>query len=186
MKISKLLFLFFLSACATVPDTQQSRSLEYNKILEFKIGTSAESDVVKVLGAPASRIEKNGYYTLNYVDPKLGNQRLSINFSKANQKLSGFLWIPQEDEKEFFLEQAKASFKNSNFKEVQDIDSNPHAVSKVISFIDEKSGVTIRYDRSRSAVEAIAVYDMTNRVPAATEKIRDTPYTFGDESVTSK
>jgi hypothetical protein len=187
MRFSIVILIFFLSACATSITASRVRSVEYNKVRDFVVGFSTESDVVAILGAPTRQTEEKGYYTLSYDDSKTGFQRLSINFLSESHKLLGFLWIPQENEREYSLIQAKAGFKNANFKEVTDVDKNPHAISlDVISYIDEKSGVTIRHDRRQNFVEAIAIYDINNRVPAGTDKTNEIPYTFGDESVISK
>ena len=161
---------FFLSGCALNPANQKASTLQYDRVLSFGIGVSNERDVVETLGMPTSRIVKNGYYTLTYDDPATGFQRLSVNFISASRKLSGFLWIPRQDEKEFTLGTAKAGFKNADFKEVRDVGNNPHFVSEVVSFVDEKSGITIRYDRRSHKVEAIARYDVSNRVPASENK----------------
>jgi hypothetical protein len=186
MKYITLSSVFFLTACASNPASRQLTSLQYDKVLNLGIGVSNESDVVKALGVPTNRNEKNGYYTLNYVDQTTGFQRLSVNFLSAGGKLSGILWIPRQDEKESTLVEAKAGFKQANFKEIRNEDSNPHFISGVISIVDEKSGVTIRYDQRAKMVEAIARYDVSSRVPATTDGKNKAPYTFGDESTISR
>jgi len=187
MKFRIAIMTLFLSACVTNGTIESTRSLDYNKARSFVVGSSTEGDVVAILGAPTSRTEDASYYTLNYNDPKTGAQRLTLNFLSENHKLSGLLWVPREDEKEYSLMQAKAGFKNASFKEIINIDKNPHAISvEAISYIDEKSGVTIRYDRSQNGVEAIAIYDVNIRLPAGVDKRSQIPYTFGDQPTISK
>ncbi|HEY8269429.1 MAG TPA: hypothetical protein VIG33_00960 [Pseudobdellovibrionaceae bacterium] len=187
MKFKGILMTLFLSACVTNTTGSNRGSLNYDKVRSLVVGYSTESDVLAVLGLPTGRTEEAGYYILNYDDSKTGFQRLSINFLLGSQKLSGILWIPREDEKEYSLMQAKAGFKNADFKEIINRSTNPHAISPdEVSYIDEKHGVTIRYDRSQNIVEAIAMYDVNVRLPAATEKKNQIPYTFGDEPAISK
>jgi hypothetical protein len=187
MKIKVILLAFFLSSCATGTKTSQVDSLSFERVRAFTEGTSTENDIVAILGSPTSRTEERGYYTLHYDSPKTGMQRLSLNFLVEGHVLTGLLWIPREGEKEYSLGPAKAGFMNANFKEVINSVDNPHAVSvDDVSYIDEKSGVTIRYDRLQKNVAAIAMYDSNTRLPAEAEKKEKVPFTFSDEPVISK
>lgn len=181
MKYLILGLLSFLPACASQLNNQTVSSLQYDRVIQLHVGETTESDVVKTLGAPATRVERDGYYILNYNTPETGFQRLSLNFSNANNKLSSLLWIPTEGEKEISLEGAKASFKAASFKVSEKDNSSPHAISKVIFYTDDTTGVTIRYNPSSNLVEAIAKYDVSLRAPTATEQKVHAPYTFGDE-----
>ncbi|MGZ3747487.1 MAG: hypothetical protein ACXWRE_08955 [Pseudobdellovibrionaceae bacterium] len=183
MKLRLVIITLFLSACVTSSKHSNAHSLSYERVRSFIIGFSTESDVIAALGSPSNHTDETDYYTLSYEDYETGFQRLSLNFSYESHKLSSLLWIPKENEKESSLEQAKAGFKNATFREIINRSDNPHAISlEAVSYIDEKSGVTIRYDRSLNVVEAIAMYVTTDRSPAKAVKENSIPYTFGDES----
>lgn len=166
MKDTFLGILFFLSACASTPNIKGSL---YEKAFNFQVGVSTEAEVVKALGIPSSRTLKDEYYVLEYDIPETGIQRLSLNF-RNNNKLSSLLWVPSEGEKEITLEGAKASFKGAKFKTVEREDKGSHSISKTILYIDEASGITIRYNPSSNYVEAIAKHDVDSRIPAGQKK----------------
>ena len=184
MKHMVILFFSFLSACASNSNLDKSSALSFEKVRLFKVGVSSENDVVKALGQPAERTEKDGYFTLTYNDPKTSFQRLSVNFISGNGVVTGILWIPSESDKEFSLDSAKLNFKNAKFQESPSDDRNPHIISDVKSLTDENLGVVIRFNRK--SVEAIALYDVKSRLPSATRKNRTVPYTFGDEPSVSR
>lgn len=186
MKYLILGLLSLLAACALQTHDQTVSALQYDKVIQLHVGETTASDVVNILGEPTARMERNGYYILNYSTPKSGFQRLSLNFNQANNKLSSLLWIPAEGEKEISLDGAKARFKDANFKMIEKDNSSPHAISKVVLYTDDTTGVTIQYNPSSNVVEAIAKYDVSSRAPAATEQKGPAPYTFGDESKSSK
>ncbi len=168
MKCVIVSIMFCLSACVSSLNSP-TKSISYKKMLLLNIGATTENEVVNVLGAPADRIEKNGYYTLNYNDDETGFQRAAVNFN-SEKKMSGFLWIPKQNEQESAIKNVTAEFSGSNFKEIPDETNSSHSVSDKISLVDEKSGITIRYDRHRNLVEAIARYSLNNRIPASSEK----------------
>ncbi len=182
--LSFLMFLFV--GCAHELNAQKSSALQYKNILNFKIGSSNSEEIQQLLGHPNERVEKDNYYTLRYNDPETGIQRLSLNFLKVNNLLSGYLWIPTKDEKEIYLPDAKASFKNAKYKENFENNENPHAISNVVSYIDDVIGVLIRYDMKTKTVEAIAKYDVNIRAPAVTDTSEKSPYRYGDEITVSK
>lgn len=186
MKYVILGFLSFLTACASQSNNQNISALQYDRIFQFHVGAMTDADVIKILGMPSTRVERIGYYILNYNTPQTGFQRLSLNFNNANNKLSSLLWIPTEGEKEVSLDGARASFKEENFKVSEEDNSSPHAISKIILYTDEATGITIRYNPSSHFVEAIAKYDVSSRAPTATDQKKQAPYTFGDESKASK
>lgn len=173
--------IIFLSACSTSPKSRIT-SLDYNKILSLQLGKTTESEVVSSFGSYTEKIQKDGYYTLTYVDAKTGFQRVSLNFSSANNVLTGFLWLPHPGDKQTALSEAKLSFREANFKEVKSEESNPHIASNVVSLVDEKSGITIRYDKKRDFVEGIAKYDVNNRIPANSTK-QNIPYSLGNKNI---
>lgn len=183
MKMKIGLLALFLSACAT--SNVVDNSLTYEKVRAFKVGVSKQADIFAALGSPTNQSEEPGRYTLIYDDPKTGAQRLSLTF--AEDKLSSILWVPYEGEKEFSLVNVKAEFKNASFKEVIENIKNPHLITlSAVSYVDEKSGVTIRFDRNQNYVEAIAIFDPKIRFPADSEKREQIPYTFGDETSVKK
>jgi len=186
MKFRSILLILFLSACVTGTKISKVDSLNFEQVRSLALSSSTENEVVDVLGQPTGRTDKVGYYTLHY-DSSNGLQRLSINFSTESHKLSSALWIPREGEKEYSLTQAKAVFSGASFKEVINSNNNPHSISlDAVSYIDEKTGVTIRYDREQNVVEAIAMFDVNTRLPAGTDTKDKTPFTFGDEPAISK
>lgn len=186
MKYLILGLLSFLAACASQSNNQTVSVLQYDKVFQLHVGETAESDVVKMLGVPSARVERNGYYVLNYNTTQDGFQRLSLNFNNTNNKLSSLLWIPAEGEKEISLEGAKARFKAASFKMSEKDNSSPHAISKIVFYTDDTAGVTIRYNPSSNLVEAIAKFDVSSRAPAATEQKEHVPYTFGDQNLSGK
>lgn len=187
MKYLILGLLSFLAACASQPNNQNASSLQYDKVMQLHIGETTGSDVVKTLGVPSARVERSGYYILNYNTPQTGFQRLSLNVNNANNKLASLLWIPTEGENESSLERAKASFKDAKFKMTEKDNSSPHAISKVVVYTDDTTGVTIQFNPSSNLVEAIAKYDASSpRAPATAEQKEHAPYTFGDEPKSSR
>lgn len=160
---------------------EEKANLTYDEVLTLKIGITIENDVITKFGVPYSRIEKNDIYTLTYNDHNSGNQRASFNFLISSNKLSGILWLPKKNEKEFILSEAKESFKNAQFKEIIDDEENPHSESKNTLYIDENSGVSIRYNSKNNFVEAIAKFTIADRSPTSFKKTKKIPYTIGDE-----
>jgi hypothetical protein len=170
MKYLILVLLFFLSACVSKSNSQNNSALEYERIFQFHVGVTTENDVVKILGKPSGRVERSGYYIIDYHAPQTGFQRVSLSFNNTNNLLSSLLWIPTEGDKEITLDGAKAAFAKENFK-VSEVDSGSvHALSKIFLYTDEDLGITIRFNPSSNLVEAIAMYDAQLRAPAATIK----------------
>lgn len=174
-----VLITFLLSACVT-KNANSSSSLAYENIRNFVVGSTTQADVLATLGSPTNAAAEGEHLLVSYDDPKTGAQRLSLSFSSKTDKLSSVLWIPKESEKEYSLKQAQEGFKNASFKEVVNERKNPHALSlATVSYIDSKSGVTIRYNQNQKAVEAIAIYDGSVRIPAGQNKTDQIPYTLG-------
>ncbi|MGE3760585.1 MAG: hypothetical protein AB7H97_22665 [Pseudobdellovibrionaceae bacterium] len=187
MRYLLLLWLISLSACALAPRSSKVMTLSYERVFEFKIGESLESDIVEVLGVPENRFENKGYYVLNFSDPRTGYQRISLNFTSADKKLNSILWIPFKGEKESSLEELKELTENRVLEEEQEDNYNPHFIMpKVVLLRDKKNGLVIRYNKDQDLVEAIAKYDVLNRLPANTEKKTRIPYTLGEVSNASK
>lgn len=91
-----------------------------------------------------------------------------MNFDKKTQKLTGYLWIPTESDKEASLAQAKSYFQGAQFIESAD-HKDIHAKS-VVLLVDKNQGITIRFDQNRNIVEAIAEYNGLSRSPATSNK----------------
>lgn len=171
--------LFCLEVFALEKNCPNALTLSYARVRSLVVGSSTEGDVQGKLGSPTSRVVSQGYYTLQYDDPASGAQRLSMNFSSENNKLMDILWIPQEDEREYSLDGAKGGFVGASFKETHEDDSNLHAHSVGGDiFIDQKAGVTIRYDSIQKVVEAIAIYSPNERIPAEDKPEAKAPYAF--------
>lgn len=167
MRYLLILILFSLSACASV---DKMSSLNFITAMNLKIGSTSEKDATEKIGMAGVRSEKNGYYTIDYDDPKTGYQRLSLNFDSETQILKSILWIPTEGEKELTLLGAQEHFKNAHFVQVKESTSNSHSVSSMLVYIDEQKGISIRYNPNSQAVEALAKYDPSARTPANSKK----------------
>lgn len=118
MRFALLMFAWVFTACAIKP-TSQPIALNYETIIHFEIGKTTSEEVIKKLGQPSNRAEKDSYYSLIYNDQATGLQRVTLNFLKDQKTLSGFLWVPQKNEKEMSFDNVKASYKNADFKEVR-------------------------------------------------------------------
>ncbi len=181
MKTVMFAFLLLISGCGTGSVLQKTSAMQFEQVQQFVLGGTSESEIVTKLGVPATRVEKDGYYILSYNDSRTGVQRLSLNIGSASQKLISLLWIPQEEEPEFNLVEAKSRFQNAKFTETKEDTSSPHALSSITLFRDDKAGITIRYNHLRQYVEAIAKFNTTERVPATIPKPKENRYTIGDE-----
>lgn len=180
MKYLIITFLL-LSACISNSTRQNVLELNYNTISHLNVGSTTEAEAVTALGIPSSRVEKNGYYILNYYTLKTDVQRLSLNFDSSTKKLASMLWIPMEGEQEISLAGAKARFSKGAFKSFDEDTSSPHAISKITLYTNEDAGVSIRYNPTTELVEAIAKYDIPAREPATNQPKKSIPYTFGDQ-----
>jgi hypothetical protein len=159
----------------------ERRQLNFSQIRSLKVGHSKLIEVERLFGSPTQRSHLNGIQTLRYDDPSTGDQRLTVNFSEGDQILTDILWIPLEVEPEYGLSGAKAGFLGHTFKEVRESENNPHLNSQGVTlFIDDSTGVTIRYNESDKIVEAIAIYSASNRAPAAKKRSMNAPYTLGE------
>ena len=162
--------LVFATGCISATNHNKISALTFSNILNFQIGTTGEDDLVKVLGKPSSVMQKDNYFVMSYDDPKTGLQKLAASINKTDKKVLSLIWTPEEGESERSLVYAKKVFENSSYQVKDDKDTSAHAMSSDIFFyIDKKSGVTIRYDKKRDKVEAIALYDRENRVPSSTK-----------------
>ena len=164
MKILLAIVLFSLSACAVTG--KKNSSLSFATAMSFKIGTTLEKDASEKIGLTGIRSDKNGYYTVNYDDPKTGYQRLSLNFDLETQILKSILWIPTDGEREITLSGAREQFKNAQFVETSENVGTAHSFSRILIYSDDERGISIRYNPNSQAVEALAKYDPTIRAPA--------------------
>lgn len=156
--------LVIFGGCASAPQNK----ISFEKTRALEVGRSTVSDFELIFGAKVERTDKEGYYTLNYFESASGLQRVSANFDAKTNILVSYLWIPGEGEKELSLSGAKDLFRKLILEPESDKDKS-HFISKVITYADKKSGVSIRYNESNDIVEAIAVYEPKNRVPTATK-----------------
>lgn len=177
-KLFILILLIFEISCVTKPSVY---SLNFNKIRNLEIGKTTEIEAKKIFGNPISKTQSENYYTVQYNDHKTGAQRLSLSFTSKDKILSSILWVPKVDENEYTLEGAKAGFKNSDFKDLNESDENPHALSSGnFWLVDKNLGVTIRYNKEFKTVDAIGLYSSTLRVPTEQSEREKTPYTFAN------
>lgn len=142
--------------------------LKFSTILDFQTGITSQSDIEGILGEPSDVVQKDGYFIMNYNDPEKGYQRLLLTVNMRNKKLLSLLWIPEEDELESSLEYAKKIVESAHYRVEEDKKIPSHMVtSGILFYIDKKAGITIRYDKTRSKVEAIALYDRDDRIPTS-------------------
>jgi hypothetical protein len=160
-------FCVLFVACSSSSLKGDSTQLSFSNILKFRIDVTTENEIIAKLGRPTSKIQKSEHFVLNYDDLETGNQRLSLNIDSNNKKLIGFLWIPRSNDNEVNLEKAKSSFVASKYQEKYDEKNNHMLSTSIVSYIDPSQGITIRYDKRRSAVEAIAHYKAGNRATSS-------------------
>ncbi|MBS1968736.1 MAG: hypothetical protein JSU04_00420 [Bdellovibrionales bacterium] len=186
MRYFLMLSSFIVLSCASFSGNSRGDSFQFEHLSKLNIGITTEQDVIGLFGSPTSMEEKQGYYTFTYIDSKTAFQRVTLNFASETHKLSGFVWLPKQGEKETSLEDVKQSFRNSHFEERRVFGKNPHMILEVVSYVDNKSGITIKLNSDGKSVEAIAMYDVGNRLPTSDNKNEQIPYTFGDELKASK
>lgn len=171
------LLLFAFSACTSAP-TDNQRDFSFQSAERLQISKSTISDMQMKFGKPSEVKHTADTETWTYRDPNNDYQRLTATFNKASV-LQSLIWIPQSNEKETELQNIKNYFPEANFKAIPSPDTNPHAISSMISYIDEKLGMTILYQVGRNAVEAIVWTDKT-RSPATFKESDIGPYTIGE------
>ncbi len=174
MKLAIVIFMYLTSTllvgCTTVSTHNKDSMLKFSTILNFQIGTTGQTDIINILGEPSSIVQSDDYFVINYNDPKTDFQKLSVNINKKDKKLLSLFWSPEEDESESSLDYARKIFDNAHYQVKEDKSIPNHVVSSgILFYIDKKVGVTIRYDKTRSKVEAIALYDRENRIPTSTK-----------------
>lgn len=159
-----------LVGCASVSVHNKVSDLKFSTILNFQIGATSQADVLSILGKPSDTKETDNYIIMNYNEPETAFQRLSVNINRHNKKVASLFWVPKEGDSESSLDYAKKSFENTDYKVTEEKIISNHTVSSgVLFYIDKKAGVTIRYDKRRDEVEAIALYDRENRIPSSTK-----------------
>ena len=180
MKINVLIFLLFLCACSSHDLLSKNRrDISYNEVRDLVLSQSDEAKIIKKLGTPNEKTSDGNAYTLHYSDPKTSLPRLLVTLLADTNTVIDAIWIPRHDEAEYSLQGAKAAFADLNFKEVAEKKANPHSFSKGADlFIDEKSGVTIRYDKDHKATEAIGFYHSDSRTPAQQKPASAAPYSL--------
>lgn len=174
MKLAIVIFtysaLIFLSGCLSTSNYNKASVLKFPTILNFQIGSTSQADLVNILGEPSNILQGDDYFVMNYNDPKSDFQKLSANVNKSDKKLLSLFWSPEEDELESSLDYAKKIFDKAHYEIKEDKNIPNHVVSSgILFYIDKKSGVTIRYDKTRDRVEAIALYDRETRIPTSTK-----------------
>ncbi len=170
MKLAIVFFMYLtstlLAGCTTVSNHNKDSMLKFSTILNFQIGTTGQTEIINTLGEPSSFVQRDDYFVMNYNDPKTDYQKLTININKRDKKLSSLFWTPEEDEAESSLDHAKKIVDNAHYLVKEDKNISRHMVSSgILMYIDRKAGITIRYDKRRDKVEAIALYEKENRVP---------------------
>ena len=162
------LALTLLVGCTSVSNYSKASALKFSTVLNFQIGTTNQADVVNILGEPSNVEQSDNYFIMNYNDPKTDFQKLSVNINKSDKKLLSLFWSPEKDDLERSLDYSKKIIHNAHYRVEEDKKIPSHVVSSGIFFyIDRKAGITIRYDKHRDAVEAIALYERDNRTPSS-------------------
>ena len=180
MRLNLLLLLLFVTACTSTQLSSKIGEVPFYEVRDVVSTQKDETAVVKKFGSPSRQTSSEGSYTFHYDDSKSGLPRFLITFAADKKNVIDAIWIPQDTDAEYTLSGAKNAFAGSEFREVvENKKNNPHAFTKgAVNYIDEKSGVTIRYDRDHKATEAIGFYRNDVRIPAQEKATKDVPYTF--------
>lgn len=144
-------------------------TLNYEKVRALVIGISTEDEILKLFGEPTDIQVVGDSRILKYADSTTGAQRLTVTVPTSHNLISEILWIPYQGEQEVTLSGAKSGFKNALFREIPQVNQNSHSLGQAALYVDEISGVTIRYDKALREVEAIAIYGVNSRAPAKKE-----------------
>lgn len=180
MRLNLLLVMLFITACTSTQLSSKIGEVHFSEVRDLVSTQKDEIAVLEKFGSPSRRTSIEGFYTLQYDDSKSGLPRFFITLAADKKNVVDAIWIPQPTDAEYTLSGAKNAFAGSEFREVvENKKENPHAFTKgAVNYIDEKSGVTIRYDRNHKATEAIGFYRNDVRIPAQEKAAKDVPYTF--------
>ncbi|WP_295901073.1 hypothetical protein [uncultured Bdellovibrio sp.] len=156
--------LIMLAGCAST--SGKTQRLTYENVKSLSVGKSTSSEVIATLGSPSDKNSRDGYFSLQFNDPSTGVQRVTANFDDKTSKLIGILWIPTESDPQISLSNTLESFQGASFVTEQSERDRIHSISRVKFYIDQKRGITIRYDENLKQVEGISFYEGTGRLPS--------------------
>lgn len=160
--------LLLLLGCSSISGQKKTDQLDYVTISNFKIGSTSEEEIYRVLGQPSSVVDKNDVSILHYNDFESGFQRLSMTIQASDRKLQSYIWLPKENELESSLDKVQKNFPNSKYQKFPEVSQSSHMVSSdIVLYVDESAGVSIRYDQKRNEVEAIGIFDPRNCIPTS-------------------
>ncbi len=166
MKFFYIIFsLFVCTSCSSLP---VKNSLNYSKLKIFDFSSTTKKDVIDQLGQPDDIIFRNNHQTLLYNDKVKKYHRASINISTSTNLVTGYVWVPFPNEKEFKIDTAMSDFDKASFKETEDPNTvNAHYISYTVQLVDERNGITIMYNKSTKSVDAIAFFNKLDRTTSS-------------------
>jgi hypothetical protein len=174
MRFVSVIFVFLISVlqlrCAATSAHNEYSNLKFSAILNIKMDTATQGSLVSMLGEPSHIEQSDNYFIMIYDDPNTNFQKLSVNVDKKSKKLLSLFWSPEEDELESSLDYVKRQIANADYQVKEDKNIPNHMVSSgILFYIDKKAGVTIRYDKRRDKVEAIALYEREHSIVSSTK-----------------
>jgi hypothetical protein len=171
-----LTVIFILIGCSSFPKKDQS-DFSFQNVKQLKIGQTTLSEIVNTFGEPAEVARAEGSETWTYKDHVTNYQRLTVTLNSSSI-LQSVVWLPLPNEEETSLQKIKGRLPQSNFKKVPAPDDNPHSISSMTSYVDEKLGMTLLYQNGRNTVEAV-VWTDNSREPATYKELSGIiPYTI--------
>lgn len=162
-----------LIGCASFEKKVQP-DFSFRNVEQLKVGKSTLSDIAHYFGEPAEATRNDGKETWSYKDRYTDYQRLTVTFDSASI-LQSVIWIPLPSEEEVHLEKITDYFPQANFRKFPGPNNNPHSISSLVSYVDEKLGMTLVYQKGRNVVEAV-VWTNNSRGPATLEESKSIPY----------
>lgn len=178
--MKKIFLSLCLVSCSSLQKPSLSYEINYIDLKKIVLANESEDAALRKLGPADDRILNEKTFTLQYNDAKSGLPRFLLTFLNESKKIDNAIWIPNSNESEYTLKGALATFASSSFKEVPEKNLNTHHISLgAISYIDQKDGISLKYDRDHKVIEAIGFYRSDSRYPAENKTKKDeTPYTF--------
>jgi len=167
------LIALILVGCSSFTKNSQL-NFSFQNIQQLQIGKNSITEVADRFGKPAQISRADGKETWTYNDYHTDYQRLTMTFDSSSV-LQSIIWLPLPNEDEVHIEGIQKYFPAANFKLVPGPDNNPHSISSMVSYVDEKLGMTLVYQKGRNVVEAVVWTDST-RNPATLAEPNSIPY----------
>jgi hypothetical protein len=168
MKIFFIGFIACLSACATV-GTKSSKNLGMELFSKFAVGKTTEAEVISNLNMPFLKEENLGETVLTFYDQR-NHPRFLASFNSKTRKLTGYNWMPYDENRESEITAAKEYFPKAKFVEIETFEDHGHYFRTTWELVDIKEGVSIYLSQNRQ-VEYIQLFDPALRKPITETKI---------------